>query len=404
MWVMAGLVLAALLAILRPTTRLPVLWLWGVALVAVIGAFATTRLALTPPASESPVVGWPGTLTAIAGGALIACAALASDGLRASMAESAFSWRQPVAGLTTVAAVLTPVLALLWWLPGSGDPLRRGDPVVLPAFVVAEAIGPEAPRTLVLRPVADGRVDYALVNGTGPRLGDAEVEPAAEDWAELDRLVAGLVSGRGGDEVAGLASYAVRYVVLEQSAASGRDIGRSLDSVPGLRRVAGRDGEVLWRVEGETSRVVVADSASGDATPVPLVRLGSAEPFVDAPVSAPATDVRLAQTADPAWRAVLDGVVLAPVDSGDVGAGLQAFELPAGASGQLVVDVDDSPRTRWLWAQAIAWVVVAILALPARRSSRDDDADDDVDPDGEAAETDEAAQSSGDAQAEEVTP
>jgi hypothetical protein len=45
------------------------------------------------------------------------------------------------------------------------------------------------------------------------------------------------------------------------------------------------------------------------------------------------------------------------------------------------VSIDDGPRTRWLWAQAIAWLVVAVLALPARRSAGDDDADGDIDAD-----------------------
>ena len=391
-WAMAGLVVAALLAILRPATRRAVLSAWGVALVSLALAIAITRLPLTPPAAEVPVTAWAGLATAVMGGALVFAAAHAADGLRASMAEAAFTWRQPVAGITTVLAVLSPIVALLWWLPGSGDPLRRGDPVVLPPFVLAEAIGPEAPRTLLLRPVAQGRVDYTLVNGAGPRLGDAEVEPPAQDWAALDRLVAGLVSGRGGDEVGGLADYAVRYVVLESGEASSRDLARSLDSVPGLRRVAGGDGEVLWRVEAPTSRASLVDAA-GEVEPLPLARLTSAEPFVDSTVTSAGATVRLAQTADPAWRALLDGAAL-PVATADDPAdeagspGLQAFEMTGGQSGRLVVSIDDGPRTRWLWAQALVWLVVAVLALPARRSAGDDDADADIDPDGEAAAAD----------------
>lgn len=396
MWAMVGLVVAALLAILRPATRRAVLAAWGIALVSLALALAITRLPLTPPASEVPVTAWAGLATAVMGGALVFAAAHAADGLRASMAEAAFTWRQPVAGITTVLAVLSPVIALLWWVPGSGDPLRRGDPVVLPPFVLAEAIGPEAPRTLLLRPVTQGRVDYTLVNGTGPRLGDAEVEPPAQDWAALDRLVAGLVSGRGGDEVGGLADYAVRYVVLESAEASSRDLARSLDSVPGLRRVAGGDGEVLWRVEAPTSRVSLVDAA-GEIDPLPLARLTSAEPFVDSEVTSTGAVVRLAQTADPAWRASLDGTALPvaaadntapdPVDDG-ASPGVQAFEIAGEGPGRLVVSIDDGPRTRWLWAQALAWLVVAVLALPARRSAGDDDADADVDPDGEAAAVD----------------
>ena len=96
---------------------------------------------------------------------------------------------------------------------------------------------------------------------------------------------------------------------------------------------------------------------------------------------------RLAQTADPAWRATLDGTALSTPAEGSQAASpaLQEFALPADAQGALVVSIDDGPRTRWLWVQAIAWLVVAILALPARRSAGDDDADGDIDPDAEAA-------------------
>jgi GT2 family glycosyltransferase len=385
-WVMIGVLVAAILAVLRPGTRPVVMTLWAVALAIFALALIVTRLPLQPPASEDPVTAWVGVLTAVMGGCLIVAVALAADGLRASMAEAAFTWRQPLAGVTTILAVLTPALALLWWLPGSGDPVRRGDPVVLPPFVVAEAVGPEAPRTLLLQPLPSARVDYALVNGTGPRLGDAEVEPPAGDWAELDRLVAGLVSGRGGDEVSGLAAYAVRYVVLEDAQTQGRDLARSLDSVPGLRRVAGREGEVLWRVESETSRAALVD-AEASVTPLPLTRLSSAEPFVDTTIQGTATEVRLAQTSDPAWRASVDGVPLesAVAAEGSQAGSLQAFVLAAGSQGQLSVSIDDGPRTRWLWAQVITWIVVVVLALPARRSAGDDDADADIDPDGEAA-------------------
>ena len=385
-WVMAGLVVAALLALLRPGARRVTLTAWAVALAALALALVTTRFPLPSPSAEDPVIPWAGLATAVMGGALILAAARGADGLRASMAESAFTWRQPVAGISTLLAVLSPLLALLWWLPGAGDPVRRGDPGVLPPFVIAEAIGPEAPRTLLLRPQDAARVDYALINGTGPTLGDAEVAPPAADWTELDRLVAGLVSGRGGDEVSGLAAYAVRYVVLERTGAGGSDLARSLDSVPGLRRVAGQEGEVLWRVQAEASRVVLVGGDTPEAeTALPLARLSSAEPFVDTPLPGAGIGVRLAQTADPAWRATLDGAALAAVGVDGDAPGLQEFALPAGAEGDLVVAVDDGPRTRWLWAQVIAWVVVAILALPARRAAGDDDADDDIDPDADSA-------------------
>ena len=109
------------------------------------------------------------------------------------------------------------------------------------------------------------------------------------------------------------------------------------------------------------------------------------------------------RVAHPAWRAILEGAPLtaSSITEGD-GPALQEFALPADAQGSLVVSIDDSARTRWLWAQAIAWLVVAVLALPARRSAGDDDADDDIDPDGDAA-NDAVNDVTHDDKAEEVT-
>lgn len=385
-WVTVGIILAALAAVLRPVTRRLTMSAWAVALSVLGLSLLVTRLPLQATMSDSPVVVWSGTATALMGGALILAAAVASDGLRTSMSEAAFTWRQPVAGAASLLALLSAGLLLLSWLPGSDGPVRRADPSVLPPFVTAEAIGPEAPRTLILSPESAAQVGYALINGTGSTLGDAEVAPPASDWMPLDALVAGLVSGRGGDDVEGLAAYAVRYVSLEDAAEEGRSLARTLDSVPGLRRVAGQEGEVLWRVAPEASRVTVVGPEVSDGvtvTPVPIVRLSSAEPLVDSPLTAAQGSVRIAQTADPAWRATLDGVALSPGerDIPGVGAGLQQFVVASPAGGQLVVTIDDSSRTRWLWAQVIFLFVVIILALPGRRATGDDDADDGVDAD-----------------------
>ena len=386
MWVTVGIVLAAVAAVLRPATRRLTLSTWAVALTVMGLTLLSTRLPLQTPSSESPVVMWSGTAAAVMGGALILAAAVASDGLRTSMSEAAFTWRQPVAGVASLLAVVSAALLLVSWLPGSDDPVRRADPTVLPPFVTAEAIGPEAPRTLILSPESAAQVGYALINGTGPTLGDAEAAPPASDWVRLDALVAGLVSGRGGDDVEGLAAYAVRYVGLEDAAEAGRSLARTLDSVPGLRRVAGQEGEVLWRVAPEASRVTVLNRDASDGitvTPVPIVQLSSAEPLVDSSLAAAQGSVRIAQTADSAWRATLDGVALPPAEreTAGVDGALQQFVLASPSGGQLVVTIEDSTRTRWLWAQGIVLFVVIILALPGRRAIGDDDADDGVDAD-----------------------
>lgn len=388
LWVGAGLVIAGLLALLRVERRSAVIIALAVALVGLVGAQIVIHLRIADPSQAVEVVPWPGLLTAVAAAGLIAGAAIAADGLRQRMSGQAFSWRQPVSALATLAAVATVVLAAAWWVPGAGDPLRRGSLEVLPPFVSAEARGPQAPRTLIVRPQASGAVAYTLVNGAGPTLGDRDVSPAAEVWQPLDRLVSTLVSGRGGTEVQGLADYAVRYVLAEVE--PGDALVRNLDSVPGLRRVAGDSGEALWRVAGVTSRARAVPSeetaAGAQVVPLPVTDIQSAQPLVNSPVPGPG-EIRLAQDAGAPWRAVLsDGRVLAssPLPTGVEGVGLARFVLPStvSAGDRVVIDIDGSARTAWLWFQGIAVLLVIVLALPARRRAgrlADDAEDADVD-------------------------
>lgn len=375
-WATAGLVIAALLAPLRESRRPLILASWAVAIVALALGIAASKVLVSVPGVPAPQGIWPGIATLILGGALILAVAVAGDGARASMAYSTFGWRQPAALLATGLALVTPVACAAFWLPGAGDPLRRGDPAVLPPFVVAEAIGPQAPRTLILRESAAGSVAYTLINGTGPSLGDAEVQPPAEVWVPVDALVSGLVSGRGGNEAEGLARYAVRYVVLDRQSgdATMSSLVRTLDSVTGLRRLAGQEGEVLWKVDGDTSRVL--QSSADDVSSVPVIDVASADPFVAGPLPlGGAGALSLAQTSDQGWRATIAGAPLAAVD-GD----LQSFEVPASAGAQddVVVEFDGGWRARWLWVQGLLLVVVVVLALPGRRRADDDDAADDA--------------------------
>ena len=372
-WVGAGLVIAGLVALLRVERRPAVVVALAVAGVGLIAAQVVIHLRITDPSQAVAVVPWPGALTALAAAGLITAAALAADGLRQRMSGQAFSWRQPISALATLAAVATVVLAAGWWVPGAGEPLRRGTLDVLPPFVAAEARGPQAPRTLIVRPSASGAVAYTLVNGAGPTLGDGDVMPSAQTWEPLDRLVSTLVSGRGGTEVQGLADYAVRYVLAEVE--PGDPLIRNLDSVPGLRRVAGDTGEALWRVAGVTSRVRAVPSeetaAGAEVVPLPVTDAVAAQPLVDSPVPGPG-EIRLAQDADAPWQAVLsDGRALAssPVPTGVEGVGLARFVLPSSVSAgdRVVIDIDGSARSTWLWIQGIAVLLVVVLALPARR-------------------------------------
>lgn len=376
-WLTVGVLLAALVALLRADRRGPVLAAWLVGGVALLLGLVQAFVLVTPPTAQDPVRAWPGPATLILGAALLVAAAVAADGLRAYVSTASFSWRQPVAGLVALVALAAPLASLGWWLPGAGQPLRRAEPTTVPAFVAAEAAGPGRPRTLVLRREAGGRVGYALVNGAAPLLGDAETAPPAQVWDDLDPIVAALASGRGGEEVVRLAEYGVRFVQVANP--TGEVLATTLDSEPGLRRVSSAGGEALWRVAGVTTRARILAAAEAELAPggtaetVPALSPDGRGPLVDAelPNGEPGRVLVIAETADPGWAATADGTVMAvaPADWA------QAFTVPGGAP-TVVVDYDDGPRSRWLWLQLTLLVVVVVLALPARRREVDPDAED----------------------------
>ena len=242
--------------------------------------------------------------------------------------------------------------------------VNRESAEAVPAFVAADADGPALPRTLMLA-MNDGVVQYNLVNGAGPVLGDAETGPPAAMWDRLDPIVTALTSGRGGDEVEQLAGYAVRYVVLDRHNRNA-GIAALLDSEPGLRRIANSDGEALWRVSGVTARVRTID-AEGNGVLVPAN--ASLDPLVATEVPAgTGNTLSIGEMPDAQWRASVNGEAL---DTGQVSEAApvgwsQVFDLGSRA-GELDVAYDGAARSRWMWIQLVVVLFLVVLALPSRR-------------------------------------
>ncbi|MFE6893483.1 glycosyltransferase family 2 protein [Streptomyces sp. NPDC057694] len=353
-----GIVLAALAALLRQERRLAVLAAWTVAVVALV--FAVLSNSST----------WAGPATLVYGLALLAAAALGADGARTRVAEQSFGWRQPVAALIAFAAAAGPLLlAAGWMIRGADGPLERRDPVQVPAFVAEEAGTRDQARTLVLDGDT-GDVSYALVRGAGARLGDGELTDAAGENGRLDKVVANLVAGSGADQADQLGGFAVRYVLVRDGAP--REMGRVLDSTPGLTRLSQQDGTALWRIDRQVARAVVLPTAESGSTS------DAARPVAAGPVEIHTTVgsgkdgrvLRLADQAAEGWTATLDGT---PLTKTTVDGWAQGFELPA-SGGRLDVTYDTPfTHTAWLWAQGALAIVLVVMALPGRRKDIDDD-------------------------------
>ncbi len=368
-----GLVVAALAGLLRPAGRRPVLLGWLVAVVGLAGALALSRTTVTTPTAETPVPAWPGLLVLVAGAGLVVAAVAGAAGARERVTRASFGWRQPGALLVLALAVVAPLVTAGWWVvTGAGDPLERRDPVLLPAFVAAEGAEKARPRTLVLRSRPDGSLSYALLRSDGPRTGDAELVPPPDRDTGLDAAVADLTSGRGGEAAARLVPYGVRFVLLTKPA--DRALARSIDTVPGVLRVSGQGGSLLWQVDYPTGRVRVlppdAPVVEDDGSPPPakVLPAGQVESHAELGPGRAGRLLVLADARDTGWRATVDGRTLTPRR---YDGWAQAFELPAGRGG-LDLTHDQGLRPVLLWVQLGLLVLVVILALPQVQASLDD--------------------------------
>jgi len=378
-WITAGLVVAGLLALLRRDRLTSIALAVALGIVGLMFAMLQTIIMVTPPGATDAIRPWPGSATLVWGAGLILAAALAADGLRQTMGGASFSLEQPLAVAVTVIAVLTPLASALLWFPSAGNVLQKAPASAVPAFVAADSVSAQAPRTLMLRQDSAGRVLYTMLNGPGPVLGDADMAPPGDVWVPLDEYVAALASGRGGSEIAGLSGYGIRFILLAQGTSA--DLIPVLDGEPGLRRLSSASGEVLWRIDGVTSRARLiaggvpqeVDVVGGDPEQVAATGV-SAQPYIDAPLAAADGERQLVLGAleNSKWTAVAknattgETTTLEPMTPSGSLSWSQAFTVPKDAA-QVSVTFDQGIRSLWLWLQFIVFAVLVLLALPTHR-------------------------------------
>ncbi len=365
---MAGLVLAALGALLRTERRLAILTAWAVALAGLLAAALQNGSA------------WSGPSTLLYGIALIAAAAVGAEGARERISASGFGWKQPVAGIIVIASALAPLIAAVGWMAGgAAGPLQRRDPTQVPAFVAEESSTRDQARTLIIGGLP-GHVQYTLVRGSGARMGDGEIIAESGANPGLDSIVANLVAGSGADQTSRLGGYAISFVLLEKGAPA--DMSRTLDSTPGLGRLSQAGGTALWQVGDEVARITITapKGAGGSAAKPVLVASGKVDAHTTIPSGPQGRVLRVADTAAPGWQATLNG---SPLSATTVDGWAQGFQLPS-SGGRLDLTYD-TPFTHYVWLvlQGFLALVVVVMALPGRRAEVDDDLPEE--PTGEAA-------------------
>ncbi|HSA49296.1 MAG TPA: glycosyltransferase [Yinghuangia sp.] len=359
----AGVLLAALAALLRDSRRRAVLTAWAVAVVGLLVAVVVSRLEVTPAVGTDAVPAWPGVATIAVGLGYVAAAMVGAEDARARVAASSFGWRQPASLVVAVIAGLAPVAAAGAWLwQGASGPLDRQGGPYLPAFIASDNSSPDRARTLVLRTDPTGAVTTTLVRGSGVYLGDADTAPDAADNKGLEDYVAAFLSGTGSADTNGLSAFAIRYILLQPPADAA--LATRLDGTPGLLRKSAENGTMLWQVEGVNARVTIESEGK-------IVPVASGTDDVSARIDPGAGErvLRLAEPRDSGWKVTLDGQ---PLPRRTVEGWGQAFTLPADG-GHLKITYEGGSRGMWLAVEGVALLVVVVLALPARRRGNDDD-------------------------------
>jgi hypothetical protein len=366
-WVTAGLIIVALVALLAAGRRVLVLSGWAVAVLGLLVAIPVSRLSVEPAAGGAAVTAWPGAALAITAAGLLLAAAAGGDGLMAAAAGRRSGRR--TGGSRGIAIVLlavigcsAPLAAGAFWIRnGIQGPVKAAHGQLVPALVTDSAVGGAQVRTLILNPRGSG-VSFQLLRGTGPNLGDAELAPVPAAESALRTAVAALAAPGGGDavdQVQALARFDIGFVLMR--APINQNLVRTLDAVSGLVQVSMTPTFDLWRLANMPSRVSVLER-SGTLVPVPSGQIDVSG------AKAPAAGGTLL-LAEPVggWQATLNGHPLTSVPS-PAGSWAQAYRLPSGG-GTLDIGHSDLGHDLALGLELLAALVVAALALPGSRSA-----------------------------------
>jgi hypothetical protein len=252
---------------------------------------------------------------------------------------------------------------------GVDGPITANAPRSVPGALESVSSDGTDPRTVIVTPADDSSVDYVVVRGREPRLGEERVLPEPQARAAVDRAVAELAAGQGGDQLHTLLDYGIQYVLYPRPELGGpadATMVDILDGTPGLGRQSLSDHYGLWRIVEDTGalRTVSEDGLEAEALQVE----GSADQLT-AEVGEGRTGRRLAlaEPADGSWRATLDGTELTEVSTEN---GTQAWALPV-HGGELRVWHTDLVHTAWVVTQGILLLVVVVLAAPGVRTEEE---------------------------------
>jgi hypothetical protein len=312
-----------------------------------LAAILVSAITVTKGAGRAPA--WPGAaLTFAAGGVLLAATAAVQRAVEV-LAGRHLTYRLGGA-LVVLAGLTAPLLAAGSWAAAGGTgPLGEVTTDAVPALTRTDF----GPRTLVLSQDRHGRVSYSVVRGAEPMLGDPELRTSEAARRRMDRIVAGLASGRDQGDARILTRMGVQHIMVPHPL--GDPLTHVLDAAPELTRLGRTERFGLWRVLTPGGRLMLVDGSAITALPV-----GATSARVRIPAGNAGRTLLLAEPADGGWHATFDG---AEAKAKVVDGWAQAYEVPA-RGGEFLLSRGMLLRHLWVGLQALGFLMVVVLAMP----------------------------------------
>ena len=219
-WLGVGLVVLAVLALASRAARAVVVVCWTLALLALGVAVLGVVLPGGVPGTSVDVRAWVGVP---AGAVALALGTAALVGVPPLVEGRGRAW----VGSALVLALLLPVGTAAWWVVrGVDDPLERGRPDTVPAFLTDRGAD-----TVVVTGTTGRGLEVEVVRGEGPLVGAEGLRPPEASRRALVDAVERLVSAPGTQAVSSLSDLGVDAVYAPDV---DTEVARALDAAPGL--------------------------------------------------------------------------------------------------------------------------------------------------------------------------